>query len=147
MSKTTDGNIIEFLLGEKSFEGNWFGDRNPKDAGSLWWRKYLRRYIESLKKEKEGDIEVAYDYAKQKQKIFTEEGQVMFLKIRDAVHDLLKMSGAVRMDKIMGAPGLTGETWDMIACVDRLVELGEIREITVDAMGQYRIFTTTKYNT
>lgn len=90
---------------------------------------------------------MSYDYKERKHIVFTEEGQVMFLKIRDTVFDLLKMSGAVRMDKIMSAPGLTGETWDMLACVDRLIELGEIREITVDAMGQYRIFTTTKYNT
>lgn len=56
MSKTTDGNIIEFLLGEKSFAGNWFGDPKPKDAREFWWRKYLRRYIEDLKNKPEVSV-------------------------------------------------------------------------------------------
>lgn len=89
---------------------------------------------------------MSYDYKTQKKFVFTEEGQIVFLKIRDHVFDLIKMAGCFRMDKVFSIPGVSGETWDMIACVDRLVEIGEIREIEIDALGQHRIFTTTKHN-
>lgn len=80
-----------------------------------------------------------YIYETQKQNIFTEEGQRMFLSIRDNINLLLKKSGAVRMQEaIMCA---TGNSWDMLACVDRMVELGEIREITnKNVAAQYRVF-------
>ena len=62
----------------------------------------------------------------------------MFLSIRDRVNSLLKQAGAVRMQEAIS--GETGSSWQMLACVDRLVELGEIREITGDVAGQYRVF-------
>ena len=85
-----------------------------------------------------------YKYEEAKPRIFTEEGQRMFLAIRDNVNALIKKAGAVRMQEAMHA-GCTGSTWDMIACVDRLVELGEIREITNGPVcGQYRVFVSAK---
>lgn len=37
--------------------------------------------------------------------------------------------------------GITGDGWFMMACVDRLVELGEIREVSKpNCLGQCRIF-------
>jgi hypothetical protein len=42
-------------------------------------------------------------------------------------------------EAILNAGG--GDSWTMLACVDRLVELGEIREIVqADVPGQYRVF-------
>ena len=80
-----------------------------------------------------------YSYAKERAAIFTERGQRMFLSIRDNVRRLLKTAGAVRMDEAID--GQTGSSWEMLACVDRLVELKEIREITgPDVPGQYRVF-------
>ncbi len=80
-----------------------------------------------------------YSYVTEKPSIFTESGQVMFLEIRDRVQRLLKQSGAVRMEEAIR--GTTGNSWQMLACVDRLVELGEIREIyEINTLGQYRIF-------
>ncbi len=80
-----------------------------------------------------------YNYQTEKPKIFTEEGQVMFLTIRDNVKRLLKEAGAVMM--VNALKGAAGDDWVRIACVDRLVELNEIREITkVDVAGQYRVF-------
>lgn len=80
-----------------------------------------------------------YDYAKEKSKIFTESNQVLFLAIRDNTKKLLDISGAARLQEIIA--NVTGDTWNMLACVDRLVELGEIREITTqDTPGQYRVF-------
>lgn len=80
-----------------------------------------------------------YNYQTEKPKIFTEDGQERFLKIRDNVQRLLKQSGAVMMEKAISA--VTGDSWLPMACVDRLVELKEIREITKEGVaGQHRVF-------
>lgn len=84
-----------------------------------------------------------YQYEIEKDKIFTEEGQVVFLKIRDNVQRLLKLSGAVMMQNAI--TGVTGDSWLHLACVDRLVELKEIREITPsswEVAGQHRVFVS-----
>jgi hypothetical protein len=81
-----------------------------------------------------------YDYSKEKAAIFTEDGQVTFLKIRDRVRYLLKEAGAVRMQEAIS--GASGDSWLQLACVDRLVELKELRELTQPGTcaGQYRVF-------
>ena len=81
-----------------------------------------------------------YNYETEKQNIFTEEGQLLFLKIRDKTKRLLETAGAARCQEIIS--GCTGDSWAMLACVDRLVEIGEIKEITIDSRvaGQYRVF-------
>jgi len=82
-----------------------------------------------------------YNYQIEKQKIFTESGQETFLKIRDKVQFLLKQSGAVMMENAISS--VTGDSWLHLACVDRLVELNEIREITKDGVaGQHRVFVS-----
>lgn len=81
-----------------------------------------------------------YDYRTERPKLFTEDGQLVFLRIRDRVNYLLKTAGAARVQEIMmGISG--GDSWQMLACVDRLVELGELREVTHDfCAGQHRVF-------
>ena len=81
-----------------------------------------------------------YNYQTEKPNIFTEDGQETFLKIRDNVKKLLKQSGAVTMEKAIN--GVTGSNWLHMACVDRLVELKEIKEIEQGGYvaGQHRIF-------
>jgi len=69
-----------------------------------------------------------YKYEEIKPKIFTENGSVIFIAIRDNVHQLLGLSGAVRMHEAI--KNSNGDSWLQLACVDRLVELGEIKEIT-----------------
>jgi hypothetical protein len=49
--KPVDRNIIEFLLGEKSYVGVWFGDNHQKKIGNYWWRSNLRKYLSQLKEE------------------------------------------------------------------------------------------------
>lgn len=79
----------------------------------------------------------------QKPVLFTDEGQRKFLKIRDNVSELLKKSGAVTMGKAIR--GVTGDVWDSLACVDRMVELGEIREVHYgECAGQDRIFVSAR---
>jgi hypothetical protein len=83
---------------------------------------------------------MSYDYLAERPKLFTEDGQVMFLKIRDNTKRLLTQAGAVRCQE--ATSGTAGDSWMMLACVDRLVELGELREITRDqgVAGQHRVF-------
>lgn len=85
-----------------------------------------------------------YKYEEERGELFTDEGQKLFLKIRDKTKALLKESGAVRMQEIIA--GFSGSSWTMLACVDRMVEIGEIQEIPniYNAAGQFRIFVSTK---
>ncbi len=69
-----------------------------------------------------------YKYENEKKNIFTENGVDMFISIRDEVRNLLKQAGAVSMACAISR--VTGDSWTKMACVDRLVEVGEIREIT-----------------
>lgn len=83
-------------------------------------------------------------YVYEEEKKATEEGSRLFLKIRDRVKYLLREGGAVRMEEAI--KGNSGSSWAMLACVDRMVELGEIREITpADTPGQFRIFISNEY--
>lgn len=83
-----------------------------------------------------------YKYEELKKELFTEEGQVKFLEIRDKVQQLLKQSGAVMMQNAIC--GVTGDTWLTLACIDRLVEIGEIKEITEPnkVRAQNRVFVS-----
>lgn len=86
---------------------------------------------------------MGYNYEEAKPFLFTDEGQRLFLKIRDNTQRLLKEAGAVRLNE--AALNNTGSSWHMIACMDRMVELGEIREITKDdVMGQHRVFVSAR---
>lgn len=84
-----------------------------------------------------------YKYSELKPNILTDDGQKLFLAIRDNTHRLLKMAGAARCEEMIR--GNCGSLWDMLACVDRMVELGEIREVTNgNEVGQYRVFVSAR---
>ena len=70
---------------------------------------------------------MAYNYKEIKPKLFIEAHQMLFLEIRDKVHKFLSETGEAKMGFII--QGLCGDSWMMMACVDRLVELGEIKEV------------------
>jgi hypothetical protein len=81
-----------------------------------------------------------YEYEVIKPRLFTDEGQRMFLKVRDGVNATLAKAGAIRCQEAMGFAG-GGDSWTMLACVDRMVELREIREVPQDrCAGQDRVF-------
>lgn len=81
-----------------------------------------------------------YRYSDLRPQLFTEEGSVMFTAIRDHVRKVLPTSGAISMGAaIRGAR--SGDSFLMQACVDRMVELGELKEVhRGDVAGQHRIF-------
>lgn len=84
---------------------------------------------------------MSYVYQNYRHTVFSEEGSIMLLKIRDAAKDHIAKAGAVRCDKLLNAAG-AGDTWSMLACVDRLVEMGDMIEIPqARCAGQHRIFT------
>lgn len=81
-----------------------------------------------------------YKYETEKPNLFTEQGQEMFLAIRDKSKKLLEQAGSFTMEKVIS--GQSGSVWQMLACVDRLVEIGEIKEVTDknNVAAQNRVF-------
>lgn len=81
-----------------------------------------------------------YAYPVHRPFVFTEDGQITFLKIRDNAKRLIAASGAATCERIMSVA--SGDSWEMLACVDRLVELGELLEVpnTWSKAGQHRLF-------
>lgn len=81
-----------------------------------------------------------YTYETERHNIFTEEGQILFLKIRDNTDRLLKLAGAARWLEMV--KGCCGDSFTMLACVDRLVELGEIYCVTEGQqwMSQHHVY-------
>ena len=85
-----------------------------------------------------------YKYEEEKSKLFTEEGQIEFLKVRDLTKSYLDKTGAFMVDNIINKIG--GDSWFILACLDRLMELNEIKEITdkYTTFGQHRVFIATE---
>jgi len=82
---------------------------------------------------------MSYDYETQKPKLLTPEGQKMLFAIRAKAASLIEQSGAVILDKAVSGIGV--DSWDRLACMDYLVELGELREVPQrEVMAQHRIF-------
>lgn len=67
-----------------------------------------------------------YDYQKERPYVFTEEGQGKLLNVLDKARQCLKVSGAVSAGVLLEAAG-SGNCWELMACVERLVELGYLR--------------------
>jgi len=86
---------------------------------------------------------MSYDYVCCRSWLFTDEGQRVFLKARDHAKELLKKAGAFKMGSAM-AGFSAGDTDHAMACIDRMVELGEIVELPRECWGQYRVFTTAE---
>ena len=81
-----------------------------------------------------------YKYEDLKKEIFTESGQEMFLKIQYKSNRLLKEAGAFTMGKVIS--GVSEDSLKIFACVDWLVEMKKIREVTKgeNIAQQHRVF-------
>lgn len=85
---------------------------------------------------------MTYEYRRERSRVFTEQGSEMYEKIRGNVVRLLAQSGAVSSSAAW--TGVSGDTDLMLACLDRMVELGLIREVTGESVwGQHRVFVST----
>lgn len=80
-----------------------------------------------------------YSYEVEKPKLFTEDGQAMVLKAWDNAQRLLHSAGAFMLFSALDDIHY-GDSWTGMAIIDRLVELGYIREVTNDVAGQDRVF-------
>ena len=80
-----------------------------------------------------------YNYEIEKPRIFTDEGQRTFLKVRDEVNRLLEIAGCFKLENVFLAVNVC-DSFMWLAYLDRLVELGEIREIKRECMAQHKIY-------
>jgi hypothetical protein len=80
------------------------------------------------------------DYTTERPSLFNDGGQRRFIRIRDRAKALMEKTGAATMGSLIA--GETGSVWELMACVDRMVEIGDIIEIpnTYSTAGQHRIF-------
>lgn len=81
-----------------------------------------------------------YKYEEHRAALFTDQGQRMLLAVRDRVGELLRQAGAFQMHHAF--KGVGGDSWEQLACIDRLVELGEIRAVDPNepVMTQDRVY-------
>jgi hypothetical protein len=84
---------------------------------------------------------IVYNYDQERSRIFTEDGQALFLKMYDRAKQLISVAGAARLAEIMSKA--TGDSFLILACMDRMVEMGVLKEATdpKTVWGQDRIFT------
>lgn len=84
---------------------------------------------------------MSYQYTELRPKMFTEEGQLRVLGVVRKARECIECSGAVLAERLLSAAG-SGNTWEMMAAVDRLVELKMLRDITVGlaVAWQERVF-------
>ena len=78
-----------------------------------------------------------YKYEDHKHTVFLEKNQRRFLEARDRVRELL--TNGKYFDMTQAIAGLGGDSWENMALIDRLLELGEIYE--VETKNSNRIFT------
>ena len=87
---------------------------------------------------------MSYCYETEKKNLFTDEGIKTFTAVRDRVLRLVGETGAIRMQEAARLPnGIgAGDSWTLLACIDKMVELGELVEIRKPEYtpGQYRVF-------
>lgn len=83
-----------------------------------------------------------YDYQKEKAKLFTDEGSRSFTRNRDTVLEAVGKTGAIRCAEAVQYFIRDGsDSWFKLACLDRMVELGDICEVPRgEVAGQDRVF-------
>lgn len=69
-----------------------------------------------------------YVYAEHRAHVFTERGQEQLLTVLKCARECIEKSGAVLAVKLLNAAG-SGDSWDMMAVVERLVELNYLRAV------------------
>ena len=70
-----------------------------------------------------------YNYQRERRKLLTNEGQKALLRMSDEARRLLEEKPAFWIEELLGKASLRGDAWFQLALVDRLVELGEIKEV------------------
>lgn len=85
-----------------------------------------------------------YSYAKERPYVLTDEGQRQLLKMRDWVKRMLETAGAFTMGKALNVVS-TGNSFEAVALLDRLVELGEVVELPGQtSASQHRVYVAAR---
>ncbi len=79
-----------------------------------------------------------YSYHELRPTIFTEVGQVRFIAVRDRARDLLERQSQATLEELIN--GFSGSNWEHIACVDRMVELGELHLVAKGEVSNYNLY-------
>lgn len=87
---------------------------------------------------------MSYVYEKEKMYLFTDEGQKFFIKVRDTAKRMLEQTGAFRWEELSSQVGGGFDTFQLSACVDRMIELGELEVWDRQSWGQYKIYAGPK---
>jgi hypothetical protein len=85
----------------------------------------------------------SYHYSDHRAWVLTDEGQRCVFACGDLARELLRKSGAVLSNSLLGGYSPSpGNSWQMLAVIDRLVELGRLIEIPnpKSGAGQHRVF-------
>lgn len=80
-----------------------------------------------------------YDYYKEHPYVFTDAGSRKFLAVFKYMEHAFSTTGAVTTGKLLEVTG-SGDSWENMAVVDRLLEVGVAREIPTTGAWQHRIF-------
>ncbi len=83
---------------------------------------------------------MSYNYQAERPWLFTEEGATAVHKVWSGIQVLLATAGAFRFDKV-DFKGV-GSTWQMLAILDRLVEMGELEVCDRPSWSQYKVYST-----
>jgi len=147
----TDEEFLGYVELHSRTERHLFSKEHAKRlwdlAGRTWTEEWMPafvgidaetadRLIARARARKENAV---YTYQALRPTLFTEEGQVRLLKVRDNAHRLLAQAGAFRAPRAWEGVGVS-DTFELLACLDRLVELGEIRCLNPDARGQDLVY-------
>jgi hypothetical protein len=82
---------------------------------------------------------MSYCYQEERPWLFTEEGQVALLKVRDNAQQLLKKAGAFKT--FSATAGVRAcDSFKLLAVIDRLVELEELRCVNKGVAGQDEVY-------
>ena len=81
---------------------------------------------------------MSYSYEDELKYILTVDGIKNLLKIRDTVDRLLTDAGAFKLDYVIRCQ--TGDSFTMLACIDYLEKIGEIKKITVVGPRQDEVY-------
>ena len=86
---------------------------------------------------------MSYSYQEERPWLFTENGQECILKTWDQSQVLLEKAGAFMIfSALKDVP--YGDTFKAMAILDRLVEIGYLREVTSGCRGQDRVFVSAR---
>lgn len=81
---------------------------------------------------------MSYDYQKEKRNLFTENGLKTLIKVRDNSIRLSNISEVFTLEKMIS--NCSGGSWTMLAAVDYLEELGEIKCVHSPGSTQKKIY-------